>query len=103
LNELCGIAINRLHLSPDEFYSLTPLEFDYALKDFNDQSQFKLRYEAELMRLQTAYLININLEEKNQFDDPRKLMRFPWESENKNEEQSEPNWEALEREIKGVN
>lgn len=103
MNELCGIAINRLHLSTDEFYSLTPLEFDYAIKDFNIQYQSNQRFKAELMRLQTAYLININLEEKDQIADPKKLMKFPWEEEDKAVDIEEPDWEGLERQIKGIN
>lgn len=54
------------------------------------------------MRLQTTFLININLEEEKQISDPKKLMRFDWEKED-NKEIVEPDWEALEREIKGVN
>jgi hypothetical protein len=53
------------------------------------------------MRLQTAYLININLEEKDQITDPKKLMKFSWEEE-EIKELKEPDWEALEREIKGI-
>lgn len=80
---------------------LTPIEFDFALRDFNEQNLLKQRFDAELMRLQTAYLINVNLQEKDQFTDPRKLLRFPWEAE-EIKETGEPDWERLEREIKGI-
>lgn len=90
-----------MHLSPDEFYSLTPLEFDYALKDYNERTKFNQQFNAELMRLQTAYLININLDQEHQITNTKKLMRFPWEEEEV-KEIKEPDWERLEREIKGI-
>jgi hypothetical protein len=53
------------------------------------------------MRIQTAFLINIQLEENDRITDPKKLMRFQWEKEEA-KELNEPDWEALEREIKGI-
>lgn len=88
---MCGIAINRLHITADEFYMLTPVEFDFAMKDYNEQNLRKQKFDAELMRLQTIYLRNPNLQ----------IERFPWE-EDEIIDSPEPDWERIEREVKGI-
>ncbi len=98
---MCGIAINRLHITADEFYMLTPVEFDFAMKDYNEQNLRKQKFDAELMRLQTIFLMNANLPRESQILSTQELIRFPWEKEEITE-LPEPDWERIEREVKGI-
>lgn len=56
------------------------------------------QFAAELMRLQTVHLININLKPQNQIQDVRKLIKFPWENDIKEEIAGDIDWERLEKE-----
>ena len=76
---MCGIAISRLHLSREEFYYLTPIEFHYALIDVNEQRKIDQRFELEKMRIQTFYLLNIQLSKNDKFDSPLEMMPFEWD------------------------
>jgi hypothetical protein len=80
---------------------LTPVEFDFAIKDFNEQNLKKQKFDAELMRLQTIYLMNANLPRESQILSPQELIRFPWEKE-EIIDSPEPDWERIEREVKGI-
>jgi len=70
-----------LHISREEFYNLTPIEFYEALKDHSDQTQVVERNRLESMRLQTLYLINIQLAKENKFKSLHEVMPFNWDSE----------------------
>jgi hypothetical protein len=94
---MCGIAICRLKISSDDFYNLTPIEFDYALGDYIKEVELNNRFELEVMRLQTLYLVNMQLDQNNQIKDVKDLMRFKWEEEDKNKELIIPDWEKLEK------
>jgi hypothetical protein len=64
--------------------------------------QYGFRNDAELMRLQTFYLVNLQLDRNSALKDVKDLMRFAWEDDPIKEVQ-EPNWEELERDLyKGV-
>lgn len=84
---LAGIALSRLGIIPSQFYELTPIEFDYAIKDFDQRERDKIevliRNEAEMTRWQTMHLLNPHLKKDKQIKDPKKLGRFPWDPEPK--------------------
>ena len=52
------------------------------------------------MRLQTYFLINIQIDSKKQLKDVKDLFRFKWE-EIKTNEITVPDWEQLQNEIMG--
>ena len=86
-DELCGTAINRLHLSAMEFYDLTPVEFHFAIED-NNTLELQMfdsfrRTVYDSMRLQTAMIVNTNPYVKQKIKDPRKLIEFEWERREK--------------------
>jgi len=60
-----------------QFYDLTPIEFDFALQEYNKIQEEREKFELEKMRLQTLYLVNVHL--KNTINDVRKLMPFTWD------------------------
>jgi len=74
---LAGIAVNRLNLSVNEFLSLTPRVFDYALRDYAKLKEERERFELEKMRLQTWVLYNTQI--KDPIRDIRKFMPFEWD------------------------
>lgn len=54
------------------------------------------------MRLQTFYLVNLQLDRNSALKDVKDLMKFTWDEE-PIKEIKEPNWEELERDLyKGV-
>lgn len=71
--------MSRLHITPAQFYNLTPLEFDEALVDWNKVEESRQHFELEKMRIQTLYLVNIQLKKEDQIKDARKLITFPWD------------------------
>lgn len=99
MNELCGVAISRLHISRDEFYFLTPIEFHYALKDFNEYNKINQRFELIKMRLQTFYLLNIQLSQESRYNSPEEMMPFEFDYKEPKQvlELTEEDWARLDR------
>lgn len=91
-----------LSLSPKEFWESTPVEICNALDFSHKLREEEIRDRWDIMRLQTFYLININLDKNNQLSDPEDLIKFPWD-EKKIKSVEEPDWEKLEKDIKGIN
>jgi len=58
---------------------MTPLEFDSFYKGAINTYENKEQQQWERMRLQTWFLINVQLERKKQIKKPEKLIKFPWE------------------------
>lgn len=58
---------------PKDFYKLAPIEFDYALEDWQSEDRNKW----ERMRLNTFHLLNIHL--KKQLKHVWELMPFDWD------------------------
>jgi len=66
-----------LGLNFNDFYSLTPLEFHYALQAKEEM----IIDEKKFIGLQTLYLIDIQLELKDRFKKLEKLMPFLFNKE----------------------
>lgn len=78
---MCGITIARLHISRSEFYDLTPIELDFALKEIGEIEKFRQQFELIKMRLQTFYLLNIQLSQESRFDSPEDMIPFSFDLE----------------------
>lgn len=66
-------------LSSSDFYDLTPIEFDYALKEHIEFEHSKQKFESNWIRLQTYYLLNIQLDKESRFSSPEAFMPFDWD------------------------
>jgi hypothetical protein len=76
---LCGVAINRFGYTPAQFYDLTPLEYWYATKDYEESETAKIRPLAESIRMNLFYNHNLQVDRKHAQKDPKKFYKFPWE------------------------
>lgn len=85
--ELMGMAVNRLGLSPAQFYDMTPEEYYYSLQDYkktwNDDIDIRTRLTYESIRLQTIWINQMNPYVKKKITKPTQLIRFPWEIQKK--------------------
>lgn len=59
---------------------MTPIEFHYAIKDFNEQIKYNQRFELDKMRIQTFYLLNIQLSREDKYNSPKEMMPFEWDN-----------------------
>ena len=82
MNQLCGIAIGRLGLTSREFYQLTPIEFDWALKDHENTYFGPVKIVCETLRVVAQIIYNSAYGQRrgDVIRDPQKLIRFAWES-----------------------
>lgn len=64
-----------------EFWEMTLRDFFIKLHYFNKMKQQEYQSQAELIRLQTLTLVNIQLASKDKIKDPKRLWRFPWDEE----------------------
>ena len=81
LNDFLGIALGVLNMKSVEFWEMTLRDFFLKLHYFNRRKQQKYQATAELIRLQTLTLVNIQLAGKDKIKSPENLWRFPWERE----------------------
>ncbi|MCJ7449661.1 MAG: hypothetical protein MUO72_18445 [Bacteroidales bacterium] len=65
-------------MTEDEFWDITPRAFFNAVEGHQAERQMEL----EVMRLQTARIMEC-WSTKNTTIDPKKLWKYPWESEKK--------------------
>lgn len=72
-------------MSSVEFWEMILHDFFLKLHYYNKMKQQDYQSNAELIRLQTLTLVNIQLASKDKIKDPKKLWRFPWDE---NEEQT---------------
>lgn len=75
--------MSRLHISVSDFYQMTPIEFQYALNDFNGIEEEKRKIVFESMRLQTMHIHNINPNTKNKMKNVKIFMPFEWDRQKK--------------------
>lgn len=73
-----GAAV--LNLSPAQFYRYRIGHFFAAIYEASRREQQNSRFIAELVRMQTTELININLPTEKKIR-PAALWRFPWEEQ----------------------
>lgn len=62
-----------------EFWEMSLHDFFLKLHYYNLKEEQAYRANAELVRLQTLTLVNIQLLKKDKIKDPRRLWVFPWE------------------------
>lgn len=77
---MLGMGIAHLHLTPAEFFKMRIGHFYAALDAWAEHEKNKQRFTAELMRMQTADLLNIQLKKKDRIK-AAELWRFPWDDE----------------------
>lgn len=87
-------------LSPDAFLAYAPIEFDRLLSVKADEKYNKYKLDMERMRLQTLYLVNVQIKDK--IKEASRLMPFAWDvSTHKNDADNKPmteeDWEALDK------
>lgn len=59
---------------------MRPVFYFMKLSEYNREREQKFRLDAELLRLQTATLVNIHLAETKKIK-PINLWKFPWDNE----------------------
>jgi hypothetical protein len=72
-----GIALSLIHLSYDDFCRLTPVEFEYIYKEYQDKRESDYKDEWGRMRMLAAIVIQPHVKQRVT---PGKLLPFPWES-----------------------
>lgn len=77
---MLGIGTGCLGLTVTEFYEMRPAHFFLMLFEYNRKAEQDYRAGAELVRLQTATLVNIQLKKSDQVK-PNQLWHFPWDDE----------------------
>ena len=77
---MLGIGTGCLGLTVPEFYEMRPAHFFLMLFEYNRKAEQDYRAGAELVRLQTATLVNIQLKKSDQVK-PNQLWHFPWDDE----------------------
>jgi len=80
VDEFCGMAVAHLHMTPREFFLMRPGHFYGALEVWAEHEKNRQRFTAELIRMQTTDLLNIQLKKKDRIK-PGQLWRFPWDDE----------------------
>lgn len=89
-NNLCGIAVSRLHITAQEFYNLTPIEFDYALQDFEELHRESLLQPIKAIydsaRMQAFYMYKLTPNLKKYPKSPKELWKLSWDEEDAPEE-----------------
>lgn len=73
------MALSRFGMSADAFTDISPREFYLALKDDAQTKQEQAKIVCETLRMQTWYLVNLELPQHKRIRKPRHLMSFPWD------------------------
>lgn len=78
------MAVAYLHLTPDQFGEMLPGEFYAGINAFYRMERDRQKFTAELFRMQTADLLNIQLKKKDRIK-PAQLWAFDWDNEQEEE------------------
>lgn len=68
-------------MSEAEFFKMRLRSFFLKIKFWQDLREKDQRHTAELIRLQTVYLINIHLSKENKIQKAADLWPYPWDAE----------------------
>lgn len=80
VSKVCGIAINRLKLTPKEYWKLTPAEFYNALLDYEEQHHTQGRYQLISARYICATIWNAAGKKlRHPIRNLEDFMPMPWE------------------------
>ena len=97
------MALSRLHITPFEFYRLSPAEFYAAIQDHQIREQSKLETQIhsiyEAVRLHGMWTYNFTPGVKRPIRDPQKLCKFPWEEKSQVSQQSP---DQMKRVVKAI-
>ena len=95
--ELCAFCIYKLGISRSDFYQLTLLETYLALKYKSDEENANLKIQRDLLRIQTYYLMKIQLSEDSELNSPSDLtlMNLSDEKIENKVEDEPPDWNSL--------
>lgn len=76
------MAIGRLHISIQEFYKLSPIEFYHAINETAIQTRNEIQTQYEIARWQIIHHWNMQGRVlRETFNTPTEAIPFPWESE----------------------
>lgn len=90
------MGIAYLGLKPAEFFELRVGYFYAALDAWSRHELNKQRFTAEIQRMQTTDLLNIQLKKKDRVK-PGQLWRFPWDDEEGGEAEKPMTAEEIRR------
>ena len=81
---MVGIAINRLGLTPQEFYRLSPIEYYYALQDHEKTYFGWIKLLANTLRFvgMTIHNTAFGRQKKDMISEPSKYIKFGWDGPN---------------------
>ena len=89
---LAAISLNRLRLQPEEMLMLSPRELFLALQDYGkckiEEFELYARLGWEQTRFQLFSIHNMNPHRKKSLKKPEQFMKFEWDRERQNKEQS---------------
>lgn len=75
------MALGYMGMTEKEFGEMGVQTFFLKLFYFNKAKEANQKFIAEVERLQTVQLINIQLDPKNRFKTPQELFKYAWEEE----------------------
>ena len=98
LDDLIALSVVYFGLNEAEFLEYTPLEFNKLLEIKQNERTNDWKLDMERMRMQTFYLLNIQIEKKNRFKSVGSMMPFEWDVKDKQavddtREPTEEEWE----------
>lgn len=96
------MAVAFFHFTPEMFYEMRIGQFMDAMACYNNQRLTDQRFNAEIIRMQTTTMINIQLKKKDRIK-PDQLWTFPWEEDEKEEITSEDIQKMHEEVLKKFN
>jgi hypothetical protein len=76
------MGMGQMGMNADDFWGMTPGEFQNKVAGFYDHQMYHQRQEWERVRWSTCVLFNIQVDPKNRIE-PQKLIKFEWEKSDK--------------------
>lgn len=87
-------------MSSEEFWQMRLKEFFLKLRAFFKSKESDQKLHANLVRMQTVELMNIQLSEEDKIRSPQDLWKFPWEEGEEEEEEEELDEEKAMQNLK---
>lgn len=85
-----------------EFEEMRLGDFFLKLRYFLKKREDEMLFIANLIRMQTLELLNVQIEPKHRIQSVRDLWCFPWENEDEKVEHVDLNSEAVKQELKNL-
>jgi len=93
VDEFCGLGLALLGMTADEFFECRIGLFYNALNAYYREQMNRQRFTADMVRLQTLTLLNIQIKKSDRIKTPAELWSFPWDDE----EEEKPSDEEIRR------